>query len=83
MPDDVPEEVKRRRNNDLLAVQNAISLEDNQPLARPDVEVLVEGPSKSGAEAGGDWRGSPQMKSCSLSAARRAITSWSSTARGR
>ena len=47
MPDDVPEEVKQRRNNDLLAVQNAISLEDNLPLAGQDVEVLVEGPSKS------------------------------------
>ena len=33
--DDVPEAVKRRRNNELLAVQNAISLEDNQPLSRP------------------------------------------------
>ncbi len=30
-PDDVPEEVKRRRNNELLAIQNAISEEDNQP----------------------------------------------------
>ena len=34
--DDVPEAVKRRRNNEFLAVQNAISLEDNQPFwARP------------------------------------------------
>ena len=47
MPDDVPGEVKRRRNNELLAVQNAISLENNQPLAGTEVEVLVEGPSKS------------------------------------
>ena len=47
MPDDVPDEVKRRRNNELLAVQNAISLEDNLPLAGQDVEVLIEGPSKS------------------------------------
>ena len=47
MPDDVPEEVKRRRNNDLLAVQNAISLEDNLPLVGQEVEVLVEGPSKA------------------------------------
>ncbi len=30
--DDVPEEVKRRRNNELLALQNAISEEDNQAL---------------------------------------------------
>jgi tRNA-2-methylthio-N6-dimethylallyladenosine synthase len=44
--DDVPESVKRRRNNELLAVQNAISLEDNQPLLGRTVEILVEGPSK-------------------------------------
>jgi tRNA-2-methylthio-N6-dimethylallyladenosine synthase len=46
-PDDVPEEVKKRRNNELLAIQNAISEEDNQPLVGRSVEVLVEGPSKS------------------------------------
>ena len=42
----MPEEVKRRRNNELLALQNPISEEDNQPLLG-QVEVLVEGPSKS------------------------------------
>jgi tRNA-2-methylthio-N6-dimethylallyladenosine synthase len=46
-PDDVPEEVKKRRNNELLAVQNAISEEDNQPLVGRRVRVLVEGPSKN------------------------------------
>ncbi len=45
--DDVPEEVKRRWNNELLAVQNAVSLEDNQPFLGREVEILVEGPSKS------------------------------------
>lgn len=45
--DDVPEDVKRRRNNDLLAIQNAISEEDNQPFVGQSVEVLVEGPSKA------------------------------------
>ncbi|MEN6450331.1 MAG: radical SAM protein, partial [Thermoguttaceae bacterium] len=44
--DDVPESVKRRRNNELLAIQNAISLEDNRPLLGRTVEILVEGPSK-------------------------------------
>ncbi len=47
LPDDVPESVKRRRNNELLAVQNAISREDNQRLVGQTVEVLVEGPSKA------------------------------------
>ncbi|MBN2477463.1 MAG: tRNA (N6-isopentenyl adenosine(37)-C2)-methylthiotransferase MiaB [Pirellulales bacterium] len=46
--DDVPDEVKRRRNNELLAIQNAISLRDNQPLVGRSVEILVEGPSKAG-----------------------------------
>jgi len=45
--DDVPEELKRRRNNELLALQNQISEEDNQPLLGQTVEVLVEGPSKA------------------------------------
>jgi len=44
--DDVPESVKRRRNNELLDVQNAISLEDNQALVGTQAEILVEGPSK-------------------------------------
>jgi tRNA-2-methylthio-N6-dimethylallyladenosine synthase len=46
LPDDVPEEVKKRRNNELLAVQNQISEEDNQRFIGQTVEVLVEGPSK-------------------------------------
>jgi tRNA-2-methylthio-N6-dimethylallyladenosine synthase len=44
--DDVPEEVKRRRNNDLLAIQTAVSLEDHRRKIGETVEVLVEGPSK-------------------------------------
>ena len=49
--DDVPEAVKRRRNNELLAIQNAISLEENQPFVGRVVEVLVEGPSKVARKA--------------------------------
>jgi len=44
--DDVPEDVKRRRNNELLALQNAICLEDNQSWVGRVAEILVEGPSK-------------------------------------
>jgi tRNA-2-methylthio-N6-dimethylallyladenosine synthase len=47
-PDDVPEETKRARNNALLAVQDAISGQDNQAFLGRRVEVLVEGPSKAG-----------------------------------
>jgi tRNA-2-methylthio-N6-dimethylallyladenosine synthase len=49
LPDDVPFEIKRRRNNELLAVQNRISEEDNQRFLGSTVQVLVEGPSKKAA----------------------------------
>jgi tRNA-2-methylthio-N6-dimethylallyladenosine synthase len=45
-PDDVPEEVKRRRNNQLLFVQQEVSAELNHQLIGQRVEVLVEGQSK-------------------------------------
>jgi len=44
--DDVPEGIKRRRNNELLAIQNEISRQENRPLLGRTVEILVEGPSK-------------------------------------
>ncbi len=47
--DDVPDDVKRRRNQELLAAQDAISLEDHRDFVGRTVEVLVEGPSKSAA----------------------------------
>jgi tRNA-2-methylthio-N6-dimethylallyladenosine synthase len=52
-PDDVPEEVKKRRNNDLLAVQSANSLADHRTWIGASVEVLVEGPSRHGQRADG------------------------------
>ncbi len=45
--DDVPDEVKRRRNNELLTIQNAISQEENDPLVGQTMDILVEGPSKA------------------------------------
>ena len=45
--DDVPESVKKRRNNELLGLQNEISLADNRKLIGSTFEVLVEGPSKA------------------------------------
>ncbi len=45
--DDVPEETKKRRNNDLLAIQNGVSLDDHRRRVGETVEVLVEGPSKA------------------------------------
>lgn len=46
LTDDIPDAVKKRRNHELLEVQNRICLEDNMPLLGRTVEVLVEGPSK-------------------------------------
>lgn len=58
--DDVPEEVKKRRNNELLAVQAAISLKDNRDLIGREVQVLVEGPSRTTARKEG-WDGIDQL----------------------
>ncbi|HEY1922920.1 MAG TPA: MiaB/RimO family radical SAM methylthiotransferase, partial [Tepidisphaeraceae bacterium] len=44
--DDIPEETKRRRNNELLAVQQKASEQFNRELVGQTVEVLVEGESK-------------------------------------
>jgi tRNA-2-methylthio-N6-dimethylallyladenosine synthase len=55
LPDDVPYDVKQSRNNELLAIQDAISEEDNRRFIGRTVDVLVEGPSKTArkrAEAG-------------------------------
>jgi tRNA-2-methylthio-N6-dimethylallyladenosine synthase len=46
-PDDVPDQIKRQRNNRLLEIQNQISEEGNDPFLGRDVEILVEGPSKT------------------------------------
>ena len=49
--DDIPEDVKRRRNNEMLDLQNQISEEDNAEFIGRTVEILVEGPSKSAVKA--------------------------------
>ena len=45
--DDIPDDVKRRRNNEMLALQNEISEEENAEFIGNEVEVLVEGLSKA------------------------------------
>jgi len=54
MADDVPEAVKKQRNNELLAIQNAICEEDNETRIGCQFEVLVEGLSKSATKQGQD-----------------------------
>jgi tRNA-2-methylthio-N6-dimethylallyladenosine synthase len=46
LADDVPLEVKKSRNWELLALQNEIAFEDNQKFIGQKVEILVEGHSK-------------------------------------
>ena len=58
--DDVPEAVKKRRNSELLSLQNAISLEDNLRWVGRTVRVLVEGVSKKTARRDG-WDGVDQL----------------------
>jgi tRNA-2-methylthio-N6-dimethylallyladenosine synthase len=47
MADDVPEPEKGRRNRELLALQEAISLEKNAARVGTRLEILVDGPSKN------------------------------------
>ena len=49
--DDVPEEVKKRRNNELLAVQHEVGKEVNAEMVGQVVELMVEGQSKHAAKA--------------------------------
>ena len=46
LPDDVPEEVKVRRLNEIIALQNRLSAESNARCVGRTYEVLVEGVSK-------------------------------------
>ena len=46
LPDDVPEEVKIRRLNEIIALQNELSAEANRKCIGQEYEVLIEGVSK-------------------------------------
>lgn len=48
-PDDVPPEVKTRRLEEIIALQNQLSLESNRRDLGKVYEVLVEGPSRKNA----------------------------------
>ena len=50
LPDDVPEEVKIRRLNEIIALQNRLSAEANARCVGKIYEVLVEGVSKRSRE---------------------------------
>ena len=46
LPDDIPEEVKIRRLNELIALQNELSAQSNQRCIGREYDVLLEGVSK-------------------------------------
>ena len=50
LPDDIPEETKVRRLNELIALQNELSAESNRRCIVQEVEVLIEGVSKRSRE---------------------------------
>ncbi|MBP8791765.1 MAG: tRNA (N6-isopentenyl adenosine(37)-C2)-methylthiotransferase MiaB [Lutibacter sp.] len=54
MEDDVPEEVKKRRLNDIIQLQQAHSLHNCQKFIGQTVEVLIEGSSK---KSDAHWKG--------------------------
>ncbi len=51
LPDDIPEEVKRRRHRELVDVQQRMSLAHHRAIVGRRVEVLVEGYSKAAIKA--------------------------------
>lgn len=70
LPDDVPEETKKRRHAELSALQHGISLRHHRAMIGQRVEVLVEGFSKAAIRAQSDeqsrgqeigWRRSDQL----------------------
>ena len=50
LPDDVPEETKIRRLNELIALQNELSLAANERCIGQEYDVLIEGVSKRSRE---------------------------------
>lgn len=70
LPDDVPEETKKRRHAELSALQSKLSLQHHHAMVGKRVEVLVEGYSKAAVKAQSDeqsrgqevgWRRSDQL----------------------
>jgi tRNA-2-methylthio-N6-dimethylallyladenosine synthase len=61
LADTIPDDVKQRRNVELLAVQEQISGELNQAFLGREVTVLVEGPSKKAHVNPTDGNDRPQL----------------------
>ena len=53
IPDDIPNQVKRERNNALLAIQNRISDEVSKEQVGCEFDIMIEGPSQHAIKASG------------------------------
>jgi tRNA-2-methylthio-N6-dimethylallyladenosine synthase len=53
-PDDIPEQVKGYRTNQLIELQKEISLQHNQDLIGTEVDVMIEGDAKKSNQ---QWMG--------------------------
>lgn len=60
MEDDVPEEVKNERIQNLARVQEGISLKKNQAFIDQDIQVLIEG-NGDGISIGRSYRDAPEI----------------------
>ena len=81
--DDVPEEVKRRRNNELLADPERDQPGRQPAASRPHGRDSGRRPEQGGQEEEGRGARGEGRRGCSSSAGRFAIGSWCSTARRR
>jgi len=63
LEDNIPAEIKQRRNIELLAVQGKISDELSKEFLGKEAKVLVEGPSKKSHRNSGDGAAEPQLVS--------------------
>jgi tRNA-2-methylthio-N6-dimethylallyladenosine synthase len=61
LADDISTDIKKQRNNDLLAVQEKISEEINQAYIGRTLKVMVEGMSKKGHLDGANGKEYPQL----------------------
>jgi tRNA-2-methylthio-N6-dimethylallyladenosine synthase len=61
LDDNIPAEIKKKRNIELLNAQNTISEELSRQFLNKTVKVLVEGPSKKAHLNGPDAKNKPQL----------------------
>lgn len=61
MEEQVPEEVKQKRNDELMKAQNAISLENNKTLLGSTIKVIIDNITKEGQFYGRSYGDAPDI----------------------